>query len=130
MKTLNDKIAALPPERQTKVREEIDRLIDRHTPLDGVQRIQRERNRQKSISYTRSHDERVNTAGELVQAARAYLAEAEAEMRELWPSNWAPPKREAPAFGRSRNLEKAGALIAAELDRLSTVAIRNEEPSQ
>lgn len=93
-----------------------------HTPatepagLSGAELIAAERHRQVSAEgWTPEHDDH-HTSGELVDAAVAYLAEGNPDSgRPWWPwdeSYWKP------STDRVRNLAKAGALIAAEIDRL------------
>lgn len=84
--------------------------------ITGTERIVAERKRQLcKKGWSPEHDDgHIN--GELVSAACCYVLAAENERRlpQQWP--WEPyywkPKN------RIRNLEKAGALIAAEIDRL------------
>lgn len=87
----------------------------------GADRIARERSRQLSAKgYTPAHDDE-HIGGELVTAAIAYAeitinpcCEDPDRSAEMWPfsDGWNPS--EDPI----RNLERAGALIAAEIDRL------------
>lgn len=87
---------------------------------DGVGLIAAERDRQVSEEgWTPEHDD-THTNGSLVLAAAWYaLAEAvrwnPASVRPAWPWGRTPPKRDG---DRVRELVKAGALIAAEIDRL------------
>lgn len=80
--------------------------------MDGATRIAQERLRHLTEEgYDPTHDDRM-VRGELAQAAMFYLDE-EASVTE-WP--WDDlPKRTG---DRVRDLEKAGALLAAEIDRL------------
>lgn len=77
----------------------------------GAARITAERQRQITAEgWTPEHDQQ-HTHGELVAAAIFY---ADDTKPHTWP--WGnPPKRR----GRVRDLERAGALIAAEIDRLA-----------
>lgn len=95
------------------------------TPRDGALRIAGERERQiENKGYTREHDLAHHTTEELLDAAWCYFAQAEAligsrpgfshRVPYSWPwdsSGWNP------AATSTRNLEKAGALIAAAIDR-------------
>lgn len=86
----------------------------------GAELIAAERQRQiDEEGYTPAHDaEHVN--GELLGAALAYATVVytggefgDEAAREVWPERW----RFSPSDDPVRNLVKAGALIAAELDR-------------
>lgn len=78
--------------------------------LAGVHRIEDERNRQVTQEgWTAEHDD-VHVEGELARAAAAYLMESPG----LWPWAFVDFK----PTDRIRDLTKAGALIAAEIDRL------------
>lgn len=93
----------------------------------GVRRIYDERNRQTFVEgWTPEHDDE-HTDGELSRAASCYAehahsqvcggttGDADADRPDVWP--WAPGWWK-PSDDPIRNLEKAGALIAAEIDRL------------
>lgn len=89
--------------------------------------IQEERQRQISAEgFTHEHD-RNNSECELIQASQYYSTCALNQIRktllpekiirdELFPSNW--DEKFAKPSDPIRNLIKAGALIAAEIDRL------------
>ncbi|NID15014.1 hypothetical protein HBF32_05970 [Luteibacter yeojuensis] len=90
-------------------------------PTSGVARIAAERTRQiLAEGWSTAHD-RQHGAGELVSAACVYaMATLETgvppiAVMNLWPwaRTWWKPGTPV------RNLEKAGALIAAEIDRLT-----------
>jgi hypothetical protein len=91
----------------------------------GVDAIRRERHAQSyHCGFTAEHDD-THTEGELVMAAVAYALHGD-DMQHLdhpplsWPwedDHWHP-------VSRRRSLEKAGALIAAELDRMDRVESR------
>lgn len=88
---------------------------------NGVQLIAAERHRQMGIEgWTPEHDAQ-HTNGELAVAAACYAlpytAVNHTGLPILWPwaREWWKPK------DRIRNLERAGALIAAEIDRLMRV---------
>jgi len=92
------------------------------TPFElrgGAWDIAEERQRQiDKEGWTAEHDEG-HANGELALAA-AYYARADVVCRVdpnlLWPENWDEKWRKPK--GRIRNLVRAGALIAAEIDRL------------
>jgi hypothetical protein len=94
----------------------------------GVERIADERLRQiMTEGYSAEHDDG-HIHGELAMAAACYAApERLYEMREAFCDPWPfdeeddkrqPPDRRTSPEARIRLLEKAGALIAAEIDRL------------
>ena len=95
--------------------------------MDGVERIARERKRQvEQEGWSMEHD-RQHGGAELSLAAACYSIYAAGLMNQMSPSedlNGVPliwPWLEAawkPSDDPIRNLEKAGALIAAEIDRL------------
>lgn len=93
--------------------------------LTGAERIARERQRQiKQEGWTPEHDD-VHTVGQLMQAAVCY-ALYDWELSDDYPPPswpWAPHCWE-PSHDHVRNLEKAGALIAAEIDRLLRQEVR------
>jgi len=87
--------------------------------MDGVERIAAERKRQiEEEGYTAEHDEQ-HEHGQLARAAACYcdlLWRSKRDTPPGWPWNeksWKPTPD-----NRIRELEKAGALIAAEIDRL------------
>lgn len=89
-----------------------------HDGKDGAERILSERRRQVSKEgWTPEHDS-VHKDGQLTDAAIAYLMidwiDERTSMLKYWPwePEWFKPS------SRIRDLEKAGALIAAEIDRL------------
>lgn len=88
--------------------------------MDGVELIAEERRRQvEDLGRTADHDAR-HDEGELTDAAVAYIwGEA-----SLWP--WGPANRfdGSGPNDRIERLVKAGALLAAEIDRL--VRVGNE----
>lgn len=86
----------------------------------GVSLIAFERNRQITAEhFTKDHDAEEHDTGELGLAAAAYALEAVHPGHELnralwpWDESWWKPKDDP-----IRNLVRAGALIAAEIDRL------------
>ena len=91
----------------------------------GIERIAAERKRQvEKENWTPSHD-RLHDQGELAAAASCYTLPGIWYQQNQWPppSQW-PWDAEwwKPSKDRIRNLEKAGALIAAEIDRLLAAA--------
>lgn len=94
--------------------------------MDGAERIAAERRRQVEVEgYTVEHDVDHHGHGELLEAALAYIewlpeewqdpdTVRDVERRWPFPDGWKPSSDPV------RNLEKAGALIAAEIDRLLT----------
>ena len=88
--------------------------------MTGIERIAAERKRQiEEDGFTAEHDDNwVN--GELTKAAISYLYPGNETLpkwkRIFWPwqERWWKPSPD----NRIRDLEKAGALIAAEIDRL------------
>lgn len=90
----------------------------------GTDLIAAERNRQINVEgWTPDHDAE-HTRGELANAARAYLSEVSRARGGFYPERlpvawpW-DPSWWKPSDDPVRNLVKAGALIAAEIDRLS-----------
>lgn len=91
--------------------------LTQSTPNSGVNQIAGERGRQITCEgWTPAHDD-AHKRGELVSAAACYLAHGSAfdGIHPDWPweESWWKPS-DIPI----RNLVKAGALIAAEIDRL------------
>jgi hypothetical protein len=89
--------------------------------LTGVERIAAERKRQiEEEGWTEKHDDQWEH-GELAEAAATYASLPHWEGRFInwrkilwpWDDEWYKPETD-----RIRELEKAGALIAAEIDRL------------
>jgi len=93
--------------------------------VSGVERIRVERRRQRSRSpwgkaYSRTHDDE-HDQGEIARAAAVYAMPPEFRERNqdlvavLTPRHWYLKLKSG---DRIRELTKAGALIAAEIDRL------------
>ena len=85
--------------------------------MTGIERIAAERKRQIGVEgWTAEHDSR-HLIGELARAAACYALHASGERRVFafwpWGNEWWKPSK-----NQIRDLEKAGALIAAEIDRL------------
>src|SRR5262245_60854275 len=87
--------------------------------MNGAELIYQERNRQLLVEgWDSEHDDK-HIGTELAEAAACYLSAAiygygsRAPVRWPWDAEWWKPNG-----GQIRNLVKAGALIAAEIDRL------------
>lgn len=95
----------------------------------GIELIAEERQRQiEKEGFSIRKDKRYK-ASELVLAAMGYL-NAEFMRKKIndlvfWPSNWSFDWYKPTPENRIRELQKAGALIAAEIDRLQ--ALENKE---
>jgi hypothetical protein len=97
----------------------------------GVQQIRAERGRHKGLGWSAFHDDDEHDQGELAQAAAAYLLFDRlgpypmtgfdlVVFEAVWP--WPTCQFNPGDSGnRQRRLVKAGALIAAELDRLERI---------
>ena len=98
-------------------------------PESGLDLIKTERQRQTSTEgYSESHDDE-HDQGELADAAAWYavqvkpaynmiVSEDGVQFRTIWPTGWEQPSIDMP---RMQQLVRAGALIAAEIDRLLRV---------
>lgn len=96
--------------------------------MSGIERIAKERQRQiEAEGWTPEHDDGHDN-GSLIRAAAMYLGAADGaitdDMLRFWPwsMDWWKPSDDP-----MRNLEKAGALIAAEIDRLERAAQQENE---
>lgn len=109
------------------LRADRDALAADARPLDGVARIAAERRRQvEREGWTPAHDDE-HGDGSLPEVAACYALAALDRARGLqvvglpprgtWPASWHPSWWK-PSDDPVRSLEKAGALIAAEIDRL------------
>ena len=94
-------------------------MTDQTPPQDGAGLIAAERERQVTAEgWTPEHDDR-HKKGELIQAAVAYARVDRWNARRHpfpswpWDANWWKPSDDP-----VRNLVRAGALIAAEIDRI------------
>lgn len=116
MADVNDPPMCCPACHRTAVDEvvqQLERLEEAITP--GVRWIMQERQRQRRKGYDHEHDAQ-HTEGELSEAARAYLVSVRYRRNTadlVWPFDepFEPSGDELVNFGR------AGALIAAEIDR-------------
>lgn len=91
--------------------------------MTAIQLISTERERQINVEGWRPAHDLTHSNGELARAAAYYAMPARYRrmLRRLWPSHWrctTTPK------DRVRELVKAGALIAAEIERLQMAAVR------
>lgn len=106
-------------------------MSDQLSHLTGAQRISEERSRQVALGRGASHDDD-HDKGELLMAAQALVGVARLEeaigrapqrweLDEMfaWPWMDEPPNCTGDPI---RTLDKAGALIAAEIDRLQRAA--------
>ncbi|MDR2597272.1 MAG: hypothetical protein LBC76_08140 [Treponema sp.] len=104
--------------------------------MNGVERIAAERGRQKRVEgYTPKYDDD-HTDGQLIKAAVCYaLPKINGALKleddefligvdRIWP--WSESCWKPSPDNRIRELEKAGALIAAEIDRLLRMEGNND----
>jgi hypothetical protein len=117
------------------------------TATEGVTRIARERQRQiDKLGWTPEHDDEEHDGGQLAMAAACYAAPEQIYVRseyangvrydDPFPWNNADARpfdgnvlTEATDAQRLRLLEKAGALIAAEIDRMLRAADSSGDPA-
>lgn len=105
----------------------------------GIEIIAEERQRQISVeNWSLNHDVMHHTRGELAQAAACY-AMPQAERKQYqsyskfgwfprwWPKDWSVRWWKPSPDNRIKELAKAGALIAAEIDRLQEIDRRMAE---
>lgn len=101
---------------------------------EGVRRIAAERQRQiEQEGWNASHDDR-HRGDQMANAAACYAMPAKSR---ITPYNGAPPKHwpwdyedwKPTPHDRIRELEKAGALIAAEIDRLLRSSVSPQDAS-
>ena len=101
---------------------------------DGAGRIAAERRRQIEVEgWTADHDADLDTAwddhlsGQLAIAAACYALPHDTTAPDAWP--WREEWWKPTPGNRIRELEKAGALLAAEIDRLAALrSTPSEEP--
>lgn len=103
-------------ERNKRIDEVIDlgykTFKELHGNPDGAMSIQLERERHTTVEgWTPEHDDKYNES-QLIDAANAYISNNIIFWPHDWDGKWFKPTT------KIRNLEKAGALIAAEIDRL------------
>lgn len=101
---------------------DVDSFISGEVGHTAVELIANERRRQVTDEgYTAEHDAD-HVDGALAYAAAFYALPDDGESRaEFWPCWGARPARAETSEKRLRELVKAGALIAAEMDRLRAV---------
>lgn len=89
----------------------------------GIELIAEERRRQIEVEgWTVEYDKKEHVIGELALAASCYAIIPELRPAELPPSPWPWIGAWKPTPNdRIRELQKAGALIAAEIDRLQAL---------
>lgn len=99
---------------------------DEGNPMTGTELIAAERQRQiNAEGWTPEHDAE-HDGGELVDAAACYLVPRLAHAYWPWSRDWWKPTPD----DRVRELVKAGALIAAEIDRLIGGPGPTDEPTE
>lgn len=89
-----------------------------HVKNTGIELIAAERERQiQEEKWTSEHDDK-HISEELAEAAAFYaLPDKYGELLSFWP--WHPDWNKKRKFDRKRQLAIAGALLAAEIDRLN-----------
>jgi len=92
----------------------------------GAELIADERRRQiEDEGYTAEHDDKVDQPGELAAAACYYAARPEdTRAIQMYPPNWAGQHAKKKSKSRLRQLVVAGALIAAEIDRMQRASTK------
>lgn len=120
---VHDNIAAAHAEYKTLQQ---DPLLLQAINSPGIRNLIEERKRQLS-EYSQEQDLHSNRLNELPKAAIVYLAAPLNSIKNLfWP--WMRPPKFTPD-DRIRELRKAGALVAAEIDRLTLLeASRSSRP--
>lgn len=106
-------------------REALRLLLDGASAPDGAARIAAERRRQiEEMGWTTGHDDG-HARGEIAQAAACYAVATVPHYAGHYPVSWpwspfwdSRPGKSSDVVARVRALEKAGALCAAEIDRL------------
>ena len=90
--------------------------------MTGAELIAQERERQISKEgYTTEHDDEYNYVGQMSQAAVCYIEQNLDDDKDglgNWPWDW---RTWNPSEDPIRNLVKAGALIAAEIDKMQRI---------
>lgn len=94
--------------------------------MTGIEAIREERSRQVSDEgWTLEHDDAHDT-GELIAAALCYIRHGNVRKPAATPSDWPWHRSWWKPRDRRSNLVRAGALIAAEIDRLDRLSRREE----
>lgn len=99
--------------------------------MTGVELIAAERQRQIDVEGRLPDHDDEHGRGELAYAAAVYALPPEVRHRHIWTSTlldllWPKQWRIKEEHDRVRELVKAGALIAAEIDRLQREAARDD----
>lgn len=106
--------------------------VEEYAAKTGIQLIAEERQRQIEVEgFNENHDAQYE-ARELLRAAHCYMiADLNYYKNSIvptwpWPIEWWKPSPD----NRIRELQKAGALIAAEIDRIQAINPSPEKPSE
>ena len=92
-------------------------------PMTGAEFITKERERQMSVEgWTAEHDDR-HINDELARVGANYALPSKYRLSGLWPSAWSLEWWKPCEDNRIKELTKAGALIAAEIDRLQRAGL-------
>lgn len=94
----------------------------------GIEEIAKERKRQIEVEgWTAEHDDE-HITGELAHAAACYAYPYRVKRLDYvgWPEGWSLDWYKPTPEDRIKELAKAGALIAAEIDRLKRVYLSEE----
>jgi hypothetical protein len=96
-------------------------------PKTGAELIAIERERQMSQEgWTAEHDDQ-HTDNELARVGAIYALPAKFRFyAQAWPLSWSREWYKPTPQNRVRELVKAGALIAAEIDRLQRLEVSND----
>jgi len=86
--------------------------------MTGIELIMAERKRQIKEGWDAEHDTQHEDESLVYAAIHYALPDRHREIMNLWPPSWCRTWDKA-GDDRIRDLTKAGALIAAEIDRLS-----------
>lgn len=132
-KCIDGRLWAICPECGKKI-EPIDRygwkeIISKSSNMDGVELIRKERERQINVEgYNAEHDDRekvgaLSTAGAIYALPLNLRTIMNATEYWPWDKSFYKPSKSDHTDARIKELVKAGALIAAEIDRLK----RNNE---
>lgn len=100
------------------------------SPSSGIVLIAQERARQVGLGWSAEHDAR-HLGGTLIRAAIAYATDATRHqaLRKNVPMGWPWKVEDWHPGTKVRELVKAGALIAAEIDRLQALGFSEESDS-
>jgi len=97
--------------------------FDKLSAPTALDLIAAERERHVTVEGWTKEGDAQHVNGELARAAAAYAIpyEYHSERRQLWPKNWDRQMWKPTPENRIKELVKAGALIAAEIDRLNNL---------